>query len=192
VTAADLLAGAAFEEGSYAQSFPSFGSERTGAPVVAYCRLSDREIRTREPVVNPDCLLIIDPTLIHQVDLLSGLRADGFVLVNTARPMSELEVGRLLSGQRPSRLVTAPATDVALTRIGRPLPNAALLGGFAALTGQVSLHAVCTAIRTRFGHNHGLAEANVAAASDLYDHVRASMETMAPQQPRAELNAASA
>ena len=74
VTAADLLALAAFEEGQHAQSFPSFGSERTGAPVVAYCRLSERDIRTREPVVAPDCVVVIDPTLVHQVDLFAGLR----------------------------------------------------------------------------------------------------------------------
>ena len=79
VTAADLLALAAFEEGQHAQSFPSFGSERTGAPVVAYCRLSERDIRTREPVVAPDCVIVIDPTLVHQVDLFAGLRPDGFV-----------------------------------------------------------------------------------------------------------------
>ena len=78
VTAADLLALAAFEEGQHAQSFPSFGSERTGAPVVAYCRLSERDIRTREPVVAPDCVIVIDPTLVHQVDLFAGLRPDGY------------------------------------------------------------------------------------------------------------------
>ena len=87
VTAADLLALAAFEEGRYAQSFPSFGSERMGAPVVAYCRLGERDIRTREPVVAPDCLIVIDPTLVHQVDLFSGLGPDGYVLVNSTRTL---------------------------------------------------------------------------------------------------------
>ena len=80
VTAADLLALAAFEEGRFAQSFPSFGSERMGAPVVAYCRLDEREIRTREPVVEPDCVIVIDPTLVHQVDLFAGLSPEGFCL----------------------------------------------------------------------------------------------------------------
>ena len=83
VTAADLLALAAFEEGRFAQSFPSFGSERMGAPVVAYCRLHEREIRTREPVMEPDCVIVIDPTLVHQVDLFAGLSPGGSVLVNS-------------------------------------------------------------------------------------------------------------
>ena len=128
VTAADLLALAAFEEGRYAQSFPSFGSERMGAPVVAYCRLDEREIRTREPVVAPDCLIVIDPTLVHQVDLFAGLGPDGYVLVNSTRTLDELGLGSLAARFRPERLLTVPATEVAQRQIGRPLPNAALLG----------------------------------------------------------------
>jgi len=173
VTAADLLALAAFEEGRHAQSFPNFGSERMGAPVVSYCRLSEGPIRTREPVVAPDCLIVIDPTLVHQVDLFSGLSGAGYVLVNTSRSFEELGLASLGATYRAERLLGAPATEVALRRLGRPLPNAALLGGFAALTGQVSLPAVITAIRHRFADNEDVAEANVAAATDVHDYVRA-------------------
>ena len=74
VTAAELLAAAAFAEGRYAQAFPSFGSERTGAPVVSFCRIDDRPIRTREPVTHPDALIIGDPTLLHQVSVFDGAR----------------------------------------------------------------------------------------------------------------------
>jgi pyruvate ferredoxin oxidoreductase gamma subunit len=74
VTAAEMLSVAAFREGRHAQAFPSFGSERTGAPVVAFCRIDDSEIRLREPVMQPDALIIQDPTLLHQVDVFSGLR----------------------------------------------------------------------------------------------------------------------
>src|SRR6188472_2566297 len=69
VTAAELLSVAAFLEGEHAQAFPSFGSERTGAPVVAFCRIDDRDIRVREPILAPDVLIVQDPTLLHQVDL---------------------------------------------------------------------------------------------------------------------------
>ncbi len=75
VTAAEMLSVAAFLEGRHAQAFPSFGSERTGAPVVAYCRLDDREIRLREPINEPDAIIIQDPTLLHQVDVFEGLAA---------------------------------------------------------------------------------------------------------------------
>jgi pyruvate ferredoxin oxidoreductase gamma subunit len=83
VTAAELLSVAAFDEGRHAQAFPSFGSERTGAPVVAFCRVADQEIRVREPVVTPDALVVQDSTLLHQVDVFAGLKADGYALINS-------------------------------------------------------------------------------------------------------------
>lgn len=177
VTAADLLALAAFEEGHHAQSFPNFGSERTGAPVVAYCRLSDRGIRTREPVVAPDCVVVIDPTLIHQVDLFAGLRPDGYLLINSTRTLDQLGLGSLRNEFDPDHLLTTPATDAALRHIGKPLPNAALLGGFAALTARVSIEAVGTAIRERFRKDPSLAERNVVAADEIY---RFACGAMAP------------
>jgi len=175
VTAADLLAMAAFIDGRCAQSFPSFGSERTGAPVVAYCRLAEREIRTREPVVEPDCVVVIDPTLVHQVDLFSGLAADGYVLINSSRQLGALGLGTLAERFRPQRLLTVGATEVARRQLGRPLPNAALLGGFAALTAEVSLPAVSAAIRERFGRDGTLAQRNVAAASEVFQQARLAL-----------------
>jgi pyruvate ferredoxin oxidoreductase gamma subunit len=82
VTAAELLSVAAFDEGRHAQAFPSFGSERTGAPVVSFCRISDAPIRTREPVAEPDALIVQDPTLLHQVDLFAGLGPGAYALIN--------------------------------------------------------------------------------------------------------------
>ena len=175
VTAADLLALAAFEEGRYAQSFPSFGSERTGAPVVAYCRLNDRDIRTREPVVAPDCVMVIDPTLVHQVDLFSGLSPDSYVLVNSTQTLDQLGLGSLWDEFERAHVLTVPATEVALRQVGKPLPNAALLGGFAALTGEVTVEAVGTAIRERFRKNPSVAERNVAAANEIYRYARLAM-----------------
>ena len=172
MTAAELLAVAAFEEGRFAQAFPSFGSERTGAPVVSYCRLDEREIRTREPVMAPDALIVLDPTLVHQVDLFSGLSEAGFVLVNTTRSFDELGLGTLLERFRHDRLLTVPATEMAQSHTGRPVPNAVLLGGFAALTSEVSIDAVAKAIRDRFGTHASVAERNVAAASMAYAYVR--------------------
>src|SRR5450759_3948567 len=89
VTAAELLSLAAFQEDRHAQAFPSFGSERMGAPVVSFCRIDDREIRTHEPVSEPDALIIQDPTLLHQVDLFAGLRDEGYVLINSERSFDE-------------------------------------------------------------------------------------------------------
>jgi|SRR5665213_1091506 len=169
VTAAEMLSLAAFDEGRYAQAFPSFGSERTGAPVVSFCRIDDREIRTREPVMEPDALIIQDPTLLHQVDVFGGLIPEGFVLINTAKSFDELGLGEFVKGFRHERLLTVPASDLAREHTGRPIANAALLGGFAALSGQISLDAVGRAIEERF--KGAVAQGNVGAARAAYDWV---------------------
>jgi len=165
VTAAELLAAAAFREGRYAQAFPSFGSERMGAPVTSFCRIDDKPIRTREPVSEPDALLIQDPTLLHQADLFAGLRPDGYVLVNSARRLT----GDTGDARDVGRLIAVPATNLALTHLGRPLPGAPMLGGFAALTGAVGLDAVLAAIAERFAGQ--VAAGNNAAARAAFDFV---------------------
>lgn len=166
VTAAELLSVAGFDEGAHAQAFPSFGSERTGAPVVAFCRFDDKEIRTREPVMNPDAVIIQDVTLVHQVDLFAGLKSEGYVLINTSRALDEIGLEELHERLSPQRVRTCPATEIALEHLGRPLPNAALLGAFAALTGQITLAALDTAIRDRF--KGAVGERNAAAAAAAY------------------------
>lgn len=135
VTAAELLSVAAFNEGRHAQAFPTFGSERTGAPVTSFCRIDDRPIRLREPITNPDALIVQDPTLLHQVDLFAGLSPHGFLLINTSRTLESLGLEDLLRRLPPEHVVAVPATGIAREMLGRPLPNAALLGAFAALTG---------------------------------------------------------
>ncbi|HEY2775785.1 MAG TPA: 2-oxoacid:acceptor oxidoreductase family protein [Candidatus Binatia bacterium] len=172
VTAAELLSVAAFREGRHSQAFPSFGSERTGAPVVAFCRIHDAAIRLREPVLAPDALIIQDPTLLHQVEVFAGLVDGGFVLINSARGIGELGLDDFVASRAGCRVVTVPATEIAMRSIGRPLPNAALLAAFAAATGRVALGSVCEAIRERF--RAGVADANVAAAEAAFEHVRAA------------------
>jgi pyruvate ferredoxin oxidoreductase gamma subunit len=162
VTSAELLSVAAFSEGHHAQAFPSFGSERTGAPVVSFCRIDDRVIRTREPISEPDAVIIVDPTLLHHVDVFSGLKPDGYVLINSSRGLDELHLHDLTDSFSPERLCTIAATELAREHLGKPLPNAAMLGGFAALTQVVTLEAVAAAIRQRFAGQVG--EANVRAA----------------------------
>ncbi len=180
VTAAEMLSIAAFEQGRHAQAFPSFGSERTGAPVVAFCRIDEREIRLREPILAPDVLIVQDPTLLHQVDVFQGLQPDGYVLISSKRSFDDLGLGEIAQRFRRERLLTVPATEIALKHLGRPLPNAVLLGGFAALAGLVTLDAVAHAIRDKFSGK--VAENNVAAASEAYEVVRREMEEAAHAQ----------
>jgi pyruvate ferredoxin oxidoreductase gamma subunit len=164
VTAAELLSVAAFAEGRHAQAFPTFGSERTGAPVVAFCRIDERPIRSREPIAEPDALIVQDPTLLHQVDLFAGLHPGGLVLLNSTRSLDELGLA-----ETGFRIVTLPATDIAREHLGRPVPNAVLLGGFSALTGVVSLDAVVAAIGEKFPGVVG--ERNATAARVAYEQL---------------------
>ena len=177
VTGAEMLSVAAFLQGRHAQAFPSFGSERTGAPVVAFCRIDDKEIRLREPILAPDALIIQDPTLLHQVEVFSGLQPHGYILINTTRSFEELGIGEFIASFRPERLCTVPATELAVKHVGRPLPNAALLGGFAAVTGLLGLDSVAAAIRDKFPGR--VAEGNVAAATAAYESVRQEMKEAA-------------
>ncbi|MGD0674566.1 MAG: 2-oxoacid:acceptor oxidoreductase family protein [Polyangiaceae bacterium] len=170
VTAAELLSVAAFYEGKFAQAFPSFGSERMGAPVTSFCRLDIREIRLREPVVEPDAVLIQDATLLHAVDLFQGLRPDGYVLVNTGHRLTDLGLEDLVSRLPPTHVRTVAATELAVRHVGKALPNAGLLGAFAALTGAVNLGSIEQAVRARFQPR--VADGNVAAARAAYASVK--------------------
>ena len=166
-TMAELLSVAAFFEDKHSQAFPMFGSERNGAPGVAFCRFDDRPIRLREPIVEPDALIVQDPSLLHQVDVFAGVDPDAFVLINTSRTLDELGIGGTLTRFRADRVLTVPATELAREHVGPPLPNAALLGAFTALTGALSLDSVTAAIRDRFAGR--IAEANVAAAEAAHE-----------------------
>ena len=167
VSGAELLSVAAFLEGRYAQAFPSFGSERMGAPVMAFCRLDDKPIRLREPVLEPDALIIQDATLLHQVDLFNGLRPRACILINASKSVEALGLAGLAQGTQGYRLHVIPATELALEHVGRKVPNVPLLGAFAALTGLIGLASLERAIGEKFPA--AVAERNVAAARAAFE-----------------------
>ena len=173
VTAAEMLSVAAFLEGRHAQAFPSFGSERTGAPVVAFCRIDDKPIRLREPIQNPDILIVQDATLFKALDVFEGLSPDGFLLVNTARPLADIHIDPVLAHIPPGHAQAVPATELALAHVGRPAPNTALLGAFTALTDVVTLASVIAAIHRTFPGKVG--EANEQAAREAHALVAAHL-----------------
>ena len=163
VTAAEMLALAGFMEGHKAQAFPSFGSERTGAPVVAFARLSSQEIRLREPVLEPDVVLIQDRTLLDSVDVFGGLKPEGEVLINSSQSVEALGLEDLARRLPAGHVLTVPATRFALEKIGRPLPGAGMLAGFAAMTGMMKLESVQAAYNEKFSGRVAQANAEVAA-----------------------------
>ena len=175
VTATELLALAAFREGRHAQAFPRFGSERMGAPVQAFCRIDDKPIRTREPVTEPDALIIQDYTLLHLPGTFDGLTQATYVLINSIRRISDLDLAGLADGVPAGRIAVVPASLLAQAELGRPLPGAAMLGAFAALTadaGVIGLESVLAAIAERFTEHPRVADGNAAAACAAFSLVR--------------------
>jgi len=174
VSASEMLSVAAFYQGLYAQSFPSFGSERTGAPVQAYVRLDDHDIQLREPVLDPDILIVQDTTLFHAIDIFNGLRPDGYVLINSRKSVEELGVEDAVGGLPPGHVVTVPATDLALKHLRRPTPNTVLVGAFAAMHDALDMSGVERAIREQWPGKIG--EINVVAARAAYNLVTAQLQ----------------
>lgn len=161
VAAAELLSIAAFKDGKFAQAFPSFGAERIGAPVQAFVRIDDKKIRTREDVREPDYVIIQDSFLLETVPVLDGLKPDGLIVVNSDRVPEDLNI------KTTATIETIPATEIALEIIGRPIPNAVMIGAFCSITGLVSLTAVQEAIMGKFPGKIG--ENNVAALERAHE-----------------------
>ena len=171
VTAAEMLSVAAFLEGRHAQAFPSFGSERTGAPVVSFCRIDHKPIRLREPILEPDAVIVQDVTLLSVVQVFQGLAADGYVLINSTRSLDELGLADALKGLPAGHVRLVPATELAIRHVGRAVPNAALLGAFAAASGLLRFASVEKAIREKF--DGAIGDGNVEAARAAFDAVMA-------------------
>jgi pyruvate ferredoxin oxidoreductase gamma subunit len=167
VSAAEMLSVAAFLEGKHAQAVPSFGSERMGAPVVAFCRIDDKPIRLREPVLEPDALIVQDPTLFNAIDVFRGLAPDGYLLVNTGRRIVDLGIEKAVEHLPEKHVGTIPATEIAMKFVKRPVPNAVLLGALCAQTGVLRIDSVVEAIESKFPGQLG--QANITAAKAAYE-----------------------
>jgi 2-oxoacid:acceptor oxidoreductase gamma subunit (pyruvate/2-ketoisovalerate family) len=135
VTAARMLASAFVLEGKYVASFPMYGFERRGAPVQAFTRLDDKPIREKTQVYNPDCMIVIDPTLLKLSSLFSGLKPNGVLIVNSNNFNTQADKNMTLAG-------VVEATRIAVEEIGRDIPNTCLLGAFAATTHWVNLDSI--------------------------------------------------
>lgn len=164
VTAAELVAQAAFADGKFALAFPAFGSERMGAPVQSFVRISDQPIRARNQIYNPDYLIVQDATLIGSVDVTAGLKPEGLMIVDTEKKPEDLKLSI------KAKILTVPATKIALEVIGRPIPNTTLLGYFAAVTGLISFEGVKKAIEHRFPA--AIARKNIAVVERAFSLVR--------------------
>jgi len=162
-TASELLARAAIHEGKYIQSFPEFGPERMGAPVKAYTRISNEEIRLHCAVYNPNYSIVMDPTLLETVPVTKGLNENGILIVNTPKePKSLKEELKMTKG----KVWTVPATELAMRVLGRAITNTAMLGVVARVTGIVKMESIEKAVRERFPDP--LAEKNNAVIKEAF------------------------
>ena len=163
VTSAELLAKAAIDEGKYAQAFPSFGPERRGAPVLAFDRISNKEpIRIRAEITEPDVVVVLDSGLLHIVNVTSGLKEKGMLILNTRRPIQDIEAD---FGDK-WRLAVIDATRIARELLGVPIVNTTMLGALLKVTGVVKLESLSEPLRQRFGR---LAERNINAMKKAFD-----------------------
>ena len=162
VTSAELLALAAIAQGEYAQSFPKFGPERRGAPVVAYARISDQQIRDRTAVKTPNIVIVLDPSLLRIVNTSEGIPEDGVQVVNTKRSASEIKKEFGLKG----KLVTVDANTIAAEEIGRVITNTTMLGAAIRASGLVEVDGIVEQLKIRFGR---IADGNIRAFKRAYE-----------------------
>ncbi len=164
VSAAALLALAAFEDGFESQAFPKFGSERRGAPVEAYVRISSTPIRAHNQVYTPDAVVIQDAGLLRTEPLLKGLKPGGLIVLNAEEKPPQTDNGFVW--------ICLPASQIGERHIGRPLPNTVLLGALAAATGWVKLAALEQAVSHHLAKKgEAIVKANIDAVREGYQFV---------------------
>ena len=163
VTSAEVLSAAAISEGKYAQAFPSFGPERRGAPVQAFVRIStDQPIRNRSSITEPDVVVVLDPGLLRIVDVTSGLKPGGIVIVNTTKTAEQIRQEFNIKAS----LATVGATKIATETLGVPIVNTTMLGAILKATEVVKKESLYEPLRARFGKN---GEKNIQAMERAYN-----------------------
>lgn len=162
VTSAELIAHAAIEEGRFAQSFPSFGPERRGAPVVSFVRISDEKIRTRADIAEPDVVVVLDGGLIKIVNVCAGLKANGITVLNTKHKKGDIDSPFVICG----KVATVDANKIAHEELGVLITNTTMLGALIKVTGAVKVESMEAPLKHRFGK---IAEKNFNALKRAYE-----------------------
>lgn len=167
VTAAELIAIAAFKDNKQSQAFPSFGVERTGAPIESFARIDDSPIKVREHVYEPDIIIVQDATLMEAIDVSKGAGTDTKLIINTTKDKKEISVNI-----KPENIYLVDATQIALEVLGRNIVNTTILGAFAKVTGLISLSGLKEAIRQKFSEKGSeLIEKNIKAVTKAYNKI---------------------
>ncbi|MBN1896621.1 MAG: 2-oxoacid:acceptor oxidoreductase family protein [Candidatus Aenigmarchaeota archaeon] len=169
-SASQLIVEAALDQGKQIQAFPEYGPERTGAPMKTYARISDKPITTYEPVLEPDIVLVIDPTLVGQVDVTQGLGKDGILVVNTVESTDELKKKTGFTG----KIYTVDATGISIDLLGKNLPNTPIIGALIKVTGVIDIKYVEKRVEGMFLKKIGVekTQANIDAIKRAHDEVK--------------------
>lgn len=172
VTAAKLVADTALLDGAYIQAMPEYGPERMGAPLKAYTRISTDPIEVHNNITNPTIVIVLDDTLLGTVDVLEGMPADGVVILNTE--MSPEEARKVLGAPAATRVATVDATGLALSMIGRDVPNTPIVGALSKVTGIIPIENVKKRLVITFGKKFSqeMVDANLQCAERAYKEVR--------------------
>lgn len=166
-TTAEILAQVALLEGKNVQAFPEFGPERSGAPVKAFVRISDKIILTHEPIINPDCVLVLDETLINETNLLGNLTSQETLIVNTKKSGKEVADQINFKG----KIVTVDASGISKEIIGQERPNTVILGRFAFITEKTKIENIVKIFKEKYQNKIGekLSKKNIVAIIKAYD-----------------------
>ena len=166
VTAAELIARAAYKEGKWVQAFPYFGAERRGAPVKAFARISDDPILIRSQIYNPDYVIVLDESLLDVANVTKGLKRNGIIIINTRKKPSEID----LAGYRVATVdATGIALELGLLVAGLPVVNTAMVGAFAKATGEIRIESVIESIKEEW--RGAIGEKNAKAAVLAYERL---------------------
>ena len=171
VTAAKVFADACLSGGRHVQAFPEYGPERAGAPLRAFNRISDRELRLHCPVMNPNIVVVVDATLLDSIDIAAGVLDDAAFIINSSKDPKELRAK--LHAKPSQRVFTVDATKIAVDTIGRPMPNATLVGALTKVSGLITIEAAMSDVEKSFGKKFSrkIIEGNIEATKRGYEEV---------------------
>ncbi len=172
VTAAKVLADACLSGGRYVQAFPEYGPERAGAPLRAFNRVSDKELRMHCPILNPGVVVVVDATLLDAINVADGAQDNAVFIVNTSK--SPQEIREKMKVKPTQKVATVDATKIAIDTIGRPMPNATMLGSLVKVTGVITLEALLEDVRKSFGKKFSqkIIDGNLEATRRGYGEVK--------------------
>ncbi len=172
VTAAKVFADACLSGGRYVQAFPEYGPERAGAPLRAYNRISEKELRLHCPVTKPNIVVVVDATLLDSINIAEGAPDDAAFIINTAKDPKEIRAK--IKAKPTQRVVTVDATKIAVDAIGRPMPNAPLIGTVTKVSGLLGLESVLEDVKKSFGKKFSqkIIDGNLEATKRGYQEVK--------------------